>query len=170
MQICLELGRDKSSHFHSIFLLVIVVLPIVSSQVPLGSKLSVVEKNHCFSPNGDFATRFFNRLNEYGIRISSGLIPTNKQPIVWAAPGDLRVGEKSYFELTKTEELVLFYSTRGVTIWDYKTSNSSVDSALLLDNGNLGLLNKHKDILWKSFDNPSDTLPPGQNLSILQVL
>ncbi|KAJ0568961.1 putative protein kinase RLK-Pelle-SD-2b family [Helianthus annuus] len=166
------LGRNRSSsHFRrSVFLL--VVLRVVSSQIPLGSKLSVEEKNHWVSPNGDFAIGFFNRLNEYGIgiRINSRLIPTDKQPIVWAAGGDLRVGDKSYFELTKTGEFVLFDSTRGVTVWASKTANSSVDSALLQDDGNLVLLNTNKDIVWQSFEFPSDTLLPGQNLSSNQVL
>ncbi|KAI7753164.1 hypothetical protein M8C21_032875 [Ambrosia artemisiifolia] len=166
------LGRDRSLHVHSMFLLVIVVLPVVSSQIPLGSKVSVEEKNHWLSPNGDFAIGFFNRLNEYGIgiRISSRLIPTDKQPIVWAAGGDLRVGDKSYFELKKTGELVLFDSTRGVTVWASATTNASVDSAVLQNDGNLVLLSKNKDVVWQSFDTPSDTLLPGQNLSSNQVL
>ncbi|KAK9055489.1 hypothetical protein SSX86_026572 [Deinandra increscens subsp. villosa] len=166
------LGTGKLSCFYSILLRIILLLPMVSSQIPLGSKLSVEEKNHWVSPNGDFAIGFFNRSNEYGIgiRISSGSIPAEKQPVVWVAGGDLRVGDKSYFELTKTGELVLFDSTRGVTVWASKTTNSSVDSAVLQDNGNLVLLKKNKDIVWQSFDTPSDTLLPGQNLSSNQVL
>ncbi|KAK1420733.1 hypothetical protein QVD17_22563 [Tagetes erecta] len=166
------LGRDIISYFYSIFLLVIVLLPVVSSQIPLGSKLSVEEKNHWVSPNGDFAIGFFNHLNAYGIgiRISSALIPYEKQPIVWIAGGDLRVGDKSYFELTKTGELVLFDSTRGVTVWASNTTNASVDSAVLQNDGNLVLLRKNKDIVWQSFNTPSDTLLPGQNLSTNQVL
>ncbi|XP_076921269.1 G-type lectin S-receptor-like serine/threonine-protein kinase SD3-1 [Bidens hawaiensis] len=166
------LGRERLSHFYSIFLLVIVILPVVSSNIPLGSKLSVEEKNHWASPNGDFEIGFFNRMNEYGIgiRISSGLIPADKQPVVWAAGGDLRVGDKSYFELTKTGELVLYDSTRGVTVWASNTTNLSVESAVLQDDGNLILLKNNKDIVWQSFDTPSDTLLPGQNLSLNQVL
>ncbi|KAD3068323.1 hypothetical protein R6Q59_017704 [Mikania micrantha] len=166
------LGRENLSYFRTIFLLVVVLLPIGFSQIPLGSKLSVEEKNHWVSPNGDFAIGFFNHLNEYGIgiRISSGLIPFEKQPIVWVVGGDLRVGEKSYFELTKTGELVLFDSTRGVTVWASKTTNSSVDYAVLQDDGNLVILNKNKDTVWQSFDTPSDTLLPGQNLSSNQLL
>lgn len=166
------LGRDIISYFYSIFLLVVVLLPVVSSQIPLGSKLSVEEKNHWVSPNGDFAIGFFNHLNAYGIgiRISSSLIPYDKQPIVWIAGGDLRVGDKSYFELTKTGELVLFDSTRGVTVWASNTTNASVDSAVLQNDGNLVLLKKNKDIVWQSFNTPSDTLLPGQNLSTNQVL
>ncbi|KAL4571663.1 hypothetical protein LXL04_018426 [Taraxacum kok-saghyz] len=161
------LGRKKSS-----IIFVIVFLPVVFSQIPLGSKLSVEDKNHWASRNGDFAIRFFDRLNEYGIgiRINSGLIPVEKQPVVWVAGGDLRVGDKSYFELTNNGDLVLFDSTRGVVVWASKTSNSSVAEAVLQDDGNLVLLNENKDIVWQSFGTPSDTLVPGQNLSSSQVL
>ncbi|CAH1434922.1 unnamed protein product [Lactuca virosa] len=166
------LGRRKLSLFSSIFLLLVVLLPVVFSEIPLGSRLSVESKNHWASPNGDFAIRFFNRLNEYGIgiRINSGLIPVEKQQVVWVAGGDLRVGDKSYFELTNNGDLVLFDSTRGVVVWASKTTNSSVASAVLQNDGNLVLLNNKKDIVWQSFDTPSDTLLPGQNLSLSQVL
>nr|XP_043618599.1 G-type lectin S-receptor-like serine/threonine-protein kinase SD3-1 [Erigeron canadensis] len=166
------LGKEKSSIFISIFLFVIVLLPVVFSQIQLGSRLSVDAKNHWFSPNGDFAIGFFNRLNEYGIgiRISSGLIPVEKQPIVWVAGGDLRVGDKSYFELTENGELVLFDSSKGVVVWASNTTNISVDSAVLQDDGNFVLLKTNKDVVWQSFGTPFDTLLPGQNLSTNQVL
>ncbi|KAA8517050.1 hypothetical protein F0562_017132 [Nyssa sinensis] len=124
------------------------------------------------SSNGDFAIGFFNRLDQYsvGIRFNSDSIPISKQTVVWVAGADLMVGNKSYFQLTQNGELVLFDSTKGVIAWTSKTRNSSVASAVLLDNGNLALLNKKKDIVWQSFDTPSDTLLPGQNLSVHQML
>lgn len=166
------LGREKSLLVISIFLLLSVLLPAGFSQIPLGSRLSVEAKNHWFSPNGDFAIGFFDHLNEYGIgiHISSGLIPVEKQPIVWVAGADLRVGDKSYFELTKNGELVLFDSMREVVVWASKTTNSTVSSAVLQDDGNFVLLKTNKEIVWQSFDTPSDTLLPGQNLSAFQVL
>ncbi|KAA8518202.1 hypothetical protein F0562_015676 [Nyssa sinensis] len=80
------------------------------------------------------------------------------------------VGNKSYFQLTQNGELVLFDSAKGVIAWTSNTINSSVASAVLCDNGNLVLLNRKKDVVWQSFDNPSDTLLPGQNLSDHQML
>ncbi|KAJ0780143.1 putative protein kinase RLK-Pelle-SD-2b family [Helianthus annuus] len=155
-----------------ICLLVAVLSPVVFAQIPLGSRLSVEANNHWISANGDFTIGFFNSLNEYGlgIRISSGLIPLQKQPVVWIAGGDLRVGNKSYFELTNDGDLVLFDSTRGVIVWASETTNSFVDSAVLQDDGNFVLLKKNKNIVWQSFDTPYDTLLPGQNLSANRVL
>ena len=72
-------GRRKS-----LIIFVIVFLPVVLSQIPLSSKLSVEAKNHWVSPNGDFAIWFFDRLNLYGIgiRINTRLVPVEKQPVV----------------------------------------------------------------------------------------
>ncbi|CAL5399208.1 unnamed protein product [Camellia sinensis] len=144
----------------------------VVSQIPLGSKLSVVENNHWSSSNGNFAIGFFNRSDQYsiGIHFNSNSISIGQQTVVWVAGADLTVGDKSYFQLTQNGELVLFDSTRGFVVWTSKTTNSSVASAVLLDSGNLILLNRKQDIVWQSFDTPTDTILPGQNLSISQSL
>ncbi|THG14911.1 hypothetical protein TEA_023803 [Camellia sinensis var. sinensis] len=147
-------------------------LGAVVSQIPLGSKLSVVENNHWSSSNGNFAIGFFNRSDQYsiGIHFNSNSISIGQQTVVWVAGADLTVGDKSYFQLTQNGELVLFDSTRGFVVWTSKTTNSSVASAVLLDSGNLILLNRKQDIVWQSFDTPTDTILPGQNLSISQSL
>ncbi|PSS01808.1 G-type lectin S-receptor-like serine/threonine-protein kinase [Actinidia chinensis var. chinensis] len=162
------LCEDRILFFSVGFLLFSVVI----SEIPLGSKLSVVENNYWTSSNGDFAIRFFNRSDQYsvGIHFNSNSIPLCKQTVVWVAGADLIVGNNSYFQLTRNGELVLFDSTRGVVAWTSKTSNSSVASAALLDSGSLVLLNIKREIVWQSFDTPTDTLLPGQNLSVNQTL
>ncbi|XP_057506697.1 G-type lectin S-receptor-like serine/threonine-protein kinase SD3-1 [Actinidia eriantha] len=149
-----------------------LLFSVAISEVPLGSKLSVVENNYWTSSNGNFAVGFFNRSDQYsvGIRFNSNSIQLCKQTVVWVAGADLTVGNNSYFRLTQNGELVLFDSTRGVVAWTSKTSNSSVDSAALLDSGSLVLLNNKREIVWQSFDTPTDTLLPSQNLSVTQTL
>ncbi|KAK3013597.1 hypothetical protein RJ639_008415 [Escallonia herrerae] len=169
------LGKNRL-FFHVPFLLCASLgffcFRVVISQIPLGSRLSVEENNYWVSSNGDFAIGFFNRSNQYsvGVRFSSRSIPVSKQKVVWVAGADLTVGDKSYFQLMKSGELVLFDSSWGVIAWDSNTTNSSVASAILRDDGNLVLLKGNKDIVWQSFDNPSDTLLPGQNFSASQML
>ncbi|KAF3442567.1 hypothetical protein FNV43_RR16483 [Rhamnella rubrinervis] len=146
----------------------------VVSQIPLDSKISVVDNNFWVSPNGDFAFGFFNlsdQPNQYsvGIRFNSKSIPSDKQIVVWVVGADVVVGNNSYFYLDRNGELVLFDSLKGV-VWTSKTSQLAVASAALCDNGNLVLLSAKKDIVWQSFSIPSDTLLPGQNLSIHQTL
>ena len=145
---------------------------VVSSEIRLGSKISVEDNNFWVSSNGDFAIGFFSYFNLYkvGIHFNSSSIPIDKQTVVWVAGADLKVGNKSYFQLDESGELFLFDSDTGITAWTSKTSNASVVSALLRDDGNFVLLNKQKITVWQSFDNPSDTLLPGQNFSASHVL
>ncbi|KAH7855274.1 hypothetical protein Vadar_023123 [Vaccinium darrowii] len=142
------------------------------SQIPLGSKLSVVENNQWTSSSGNFAIGFFSRSAQYsvGIHFNSNSIPNSKQTVVWVAGADLTVGNNSYLHLTQNGELVLFDSNGGFISWTSNTTNSSVASAVLLDTGNFVLLNKKREIVWQSFDTPTDTLLPSQNLSVNQTL
>lgn len=167
-----EMFEKEGLSFMLCFFLEFLLFPVVVSQIKLGSRISVSENNYWVSSNGDFAVGFFSRSDKHsvGIRFNSRSIPSSKQIVVWVAGADLTVGDNSYFELTQNGELVLFDSAVGAIAWASKTANLSVTSAVLLDNGNLVLLNGHKDISWQSFDTPSDTLLPGQNLSSFQML
>ncbi|XVF07258.1 hypothetical protein REPUB_Repub06bG0123000 [Reevesia pubescens] len=143
------------------------------SEIPLGSKLSVEENNSWVSSNGDFAIGFYNRPdlpNQFsvGIRFNSKSIPVDKKIVVWVAGGD--VSNNSYFQLQENGELVLFDLLQSQEVWTSKTSQLSVASAFLRDDGNLVLLNEKKDVVWQSFDNPTDTLLPGQRLSPFTTL
>lgn len=141
-------------------------------QIPLGSKLSVIENNRWTSSNGNFAIGFFNHSAQYsvGIHFNSNSIPVSKQTVVWVAGADLTVGNNSYFHLTQDGDLVLFDSDGGFISWTSNTTNSSVASAVLLNTGNFVLLNKKREIVWQSFDTPTDTLLPSQTLSVIQTL
>ncbi|TXG67186.1 hypothetical protein EZV62_008461 [Acer yangbiense] len=44
------------------------------------------------------------------------------------------------------------------------TSCSNATNTTLLDSGNLILLDQHSQVLWQSFDYPTDTLLPGMKL------
>lgn len=168
--------RQGRVTFNTSFLLYIylrlLLYSVIGSGIPLGSKLSVEEGNYWTSSNGDFAIGFFNSSNLYsvGIRFVSSTIPESKQMVVWVAGGDLRVGNRSYLQFTEKGELILYNSAAETVAWTTETGNASVVSAVLRDDGNLVLLNREKDIIWQSFDTPSDTLLPGQNLSVHQTL
>ncbi|XP_047315384.1 G-type lectin S-receptor-like serine/threonine-protein kinase SD3-1 [Impatiens glandulifera] len=143
-----------------------------TSQIPIGSRLSIAENNYWISPNGNFAIGFFNHSDQYsiGIRFNSKSIPNDNQAIVWIAGGNLVVGDQSYFEFRENGEFVLFDSIRGSIAWATSNRNASTKpSANLLDNGNLVILS-NGDMVWQSFNDPSDTLLPGQNLSVSNIL
>ncbi|RWR72669.1 G-type lectin S-receptor-like serine/threonine-protein kinase SD3-1 [Cinnamomum micranthum f. kanehirae] len=150
-------------------------LSVVALQIPLDSKLNVGDNNNWVSSNGNFAFGFYNRSdqpNQYsvGIRFNSNLIPVSEQTVVWVAGADVIVGCDSFLHLTQTGDLVLFDPSEGCPVWTSNTSHFSVAWASLLDNGNFVLLDNGGNVLWESFRTPSDTLLPGQNLSISQSL
>ncbi|KAK4281867.1 hypothetical protein QN277_013313 [Acacia crassicarpa] len=172
----LELGSGRiRSPFLLCFFIGFLLHSAFTSEIPLGSKLSVVDNDSWISANGDFALRFFNisdQPNEFriGICFNSKSIPFSQQTVVWVAGAHATVGSMSYFELTPEGELVLFDSVQGVVVWTSGTANQSVVSATFRDNGNLELINREQHVVWQSFDTPSDTLLPGQSLSLHQNL
>ncbi|XP_020218488.1 G-type lectin S-receptor-like serine/threonine-protein kinase SD3-1 [Cajanus cajan] len=152
-----------------------LIRSVVGAEIPLGSKFSVADNDCWVSSNGDFAIGFFNisdQPNQFsvGIRFNSESILVSQQTVVWVVGGQDTVGYMSYFELTQEGELVLFDSSQEVSVWTSNTGNRSVASAMLLDNGNLVLMDKEQHIIWQSFDTPSDTLLPGQSLFATNML
>ncbi|XVF75819.1 hypothetical protein PTKIN_Ptkin13bG0217300 [Pterospermum kingtungense] len=152
-----------------------LLFAVAASEIPLGSKLSVEENNSWVSSNGDFAIGFYDLPdlpNQFsvGIRFNSKSIPVDKQTVVWVAGGDVTVCNNSYFQLQEDGELVLFDASQGQEVWTSKSSQLSVALASLRDDGNFVLLNEKKDVIWQSFDNPTDTLLPGQRLSASRTL
>ncbi|KAG4915943.1 hypothetical protein JHK87_053500 [Glycine soja] len=84
-----------------------------------------------------------------GIRFNSKSIPYDQQTVVRVAGA---------------HDKVRFIA------WRRGTGNRAVASATLRDNGNLVLIDTEQNIIWQSFDTPSDTLLPGQSLSVYETL
>ncbi|KAK7392884.1 hypothetical protein VNO78_21334 [Psophocarpus tetragonolobus] len=153
----------------------LLIHSVLGAEIPLGSKLSVVDNDFWVSSNDDFAIGFFSipdQPNQFsvGIRFNSQSIPYSQQTVVWIVGGHDTVGNMSYFELTQEGELVLFDSLKKDYVWTSETGNGSVASASLLDSGNLVLMDKDEHIIWQTFDTPSDTLLPEQSLVAKEVL
>lgn len=70
-------------------------------------------------------------------------------------------------ELDTTGNLLLTY--RNSLVWSSNTSNQGVEAAVVSDSGSLILYNGTHDV-WQSFWYPSDTLLPGQPLTISSEL
>lgn len=54
--------------------------------------------------------------------------------------------------------------TNGTTVWESKTSSGKHTTVTLLDTGNLVIKDSSNSTVWQSFDSPTDTLLPWQNL------
>ena len=83
--------------------------------------------------------------------------------IVWVAKCDLPLTSSSP-ALTINNEGNLVIVDGRITYEVNDNALSQNTSAILLDSGNFVLRNEHFDVLWQSFDYPSDTLLPGMKL------
>ncbi|KAK9060858.1 hypothetical protein SSX86_018038 [Deinandra increscens subsp. villosa] len=85
--------------------------------------------------------------------------------LAWSAYLFSPVTKDAILELDTTGNLVLFDG--GSTAWTSNSSGAGIQSAELLENGNLVMYTANQDyIAWQSFSHPSDTLLPGQPLTI----
>ena len=94
-----------------------------------------------------------------------------QKPVVWVANWDNPINDSSGVLSTDAHgNLVLHVNDRSQPIWSTNiTSKSSNNSKLaqLLDSGNLQLvLNKTSEVLWQSFDYPTDTTLPNMKLGL----
>lgn len=96
--------------------------------------------------------------------ISHIVSPTVSFPqVVWSANRDHPVKTNATLQLTSDGDLVLRDADGSVT-WSTKTAGKSVAGLNLTDTGNLVLFNKRKEVVWQSFDHPTDALLLGQKL------
>ncbi|GLJ32676.1 hypothetical protein SUGI_0657450 [Cryptomeria japonica] len=117
------------------------------------------------SKNGTFELGFFspNGTNNWYIGIRYGKVA--EKTIVWVAnrerPAKNRPG---VLKLSKQGSLDLF-DAEGASLWSVNMSNKA-SRAVILDSGNFEVLSggNKSEIIWQSFDYPSDTWLPGMKL------
>ncbi|KAE8649505.1 hypothetical protein Csa_018087 [Cucumis sativus] len=139
------------------------VAQTTNPNITLGQSLTAHSANSFWSSaSGDFA---------FGFRQSGGgdyllAIWFNKiydKTVVWSANRNKLAPEGSTVLLTTTGQLLL-NDPAGNLIWASPT-NQSVSFAALLDNGNFILAANNSEIVWQSFDYPTDTILPSQILN-----
>lgn len=138
--------------------------------VPLGFEISGFDTSkNWVSENGDFAFGFLKREAAdfdgfiVGIRYNLGPDKAANLP-VWSVGGGVGVSMNSTFRLAMDGRLILLENRRGLVVWSSNTSNLGVQTASLLDNGNLVLMGGSDNVVWESFNSPTNTLLPGQSL------
>ncbi|MCD7469245.1 hypothetical protein HAX54_008116 [Datura stramonium] len=83
--------------------------------------------------------------------------------LVWSANRNRPVKTNATLQLGRDGNLVLADSD-GTLVWSTNTAGKSVSGLNLTETGNLVLFDKRKRTIWQSFDHPTDSLFPGQNL------
>ncbi|KAF9612988.1 hypothetical protein IFM89_004792 [Coptis chinensis] len=138
------------------------------ADIPLGSTLTPSNPNtNWTSPNNVFSVTFIpissTNPTSFSAAISFSGIP------VWKAGGDFGIVDSSArFELQLSGNLRLTNGS-GSLVWESRTSNKGISNGTLDGSGNLSLRNESVTI-WSSFDNPTDTILPGQNFTTSKSL
>ncbi|XP_028773981.1 G-type lectin S-receptor-like serine/threonine-protein kinase LECRK3 [Neltuma alba] len=139
-----------------------------SNSIQLGSSIVAGSNKSWTSPSADFAFGFYPLPHgRYLVGIWFDKINPQKT-LVWSANRDDPAQIGSTINLTLSGQLVLLHANGSLVSIYNQTNNAS--SASMLDNGNFVLKNSLSNIIWESFASPTDTILPGQNLVMSQIL
>ncbi|KAF8024230.1 hypothetical protein BT93_F1434 [Corymbia citriodora subsp. variegata] len=122
------------------------------------------------SPSGSFSAGFFpvgNNAYSFAVWFSDPPCTGAACTPVWMANRQAPVnGRRSTFSLLDSGNLVLTDASHAATeVWSSSTSSPSAAQLRLNDTGNLVLTDDSGVVLWQSFDSPTDTLLPLQQLA-----
>jgi hypothetical protein len=156
------------------FLLFLYILQDCAATDTIAPGQALVGSDKLVSSNGKYALGFFqtgskssnNTLNWY-LGIWFNKVPNFTQ--VWVANGDNPLTDHTTSELKISDNgnlIILNQATKSI-VWSTQantTTNHTI--AVLLNSGNLILRNSanSSDVLWQSFDYPTDTFLPGAKL------
>ncbi|KAJ6704725.1 G-TYPE LECTIN S-RECEPTOR-LIKE SERINE/THREONINE-PROTEIN KINASE SD2-5 [Salix purpurea] len=132
--------------------------------VSLGSSLTAASGDLPWtSPSGEFAFGF-QQVSDAGYLLSIWFNKIPERTIVWSANRNNLAQRGSTVQLTAAGQLVL-NDQSGRRIWTTRyLGGSGAAYGAMLDTGNFVLSGQAGDNLWESFDKPTDTLLPTQNL------
>lgn len=137
----------------------------VRDHLERGSSLFVEDdSHHITSLDNTFTCGFYGfQNNAYWFAI--WYTNSKDRTVVWTANGNKPVnGRGSKLTLRRTGAMVLT-DVDGTIVWETNTTSTYISRAVLLNTGNLVLKNQNDDIVWQSFDYPTDTLLPSQTLT-----
>ncbi|KAK4413272.1 G-type lectin S-receptor-like serine/threonine-protein kinase [Sesamum alatum] len=152
--------------FWLLFILLSAV-SVVAADISPGSTLYASNPEQSWnSPNNSFSLSFIQESeNTYFAAIIYNGIP------IWKAGGDPggAVDSSAALRFLPDGDLQLVAGSTGSLVWQSKTSGLGITSASLEDSGTLILKNGSSPV-WTTFDNPTDTILPGQNFTVDHVL
>ncbi|KAG6394759.1 hypothetical protein SASPL_145349 [Salvia splendens] len=140
--------------------------PISVPSIPINftaSYLQFIDNSGAFlaSENSSFQARITNSKPE-SRSLYFVIIHVASHTIVWSANRNRHISQSSQLRLT-AQGLTL-YNDSTHPIWSTPPNPTPVSSMHLLESGNLLLLDSTNNILWQSFDSPTDLLVSGQTL------
>ncbi|KAK3128469.1 hypothetical protein QOZ80_6BG0462130 [Eleusine coracana subsp. coracana] len=116
------------------------------------------------SPNGAFSCGFY-KVATNTFTFSIWFSWSSEKTVTWTANRDAPVnGKGSKITFQKNGGLALI-DCNGIAVWSTNTTKTRADRAILLDSGNLVIMDPKHQPLWRSFDSPTDTLLPWQPMA-----
>lgn len=130
-----------------------------------GLSLSVEKEGQLLvSQEGSFSSGFY-RVGTNVYCYAIWFTNSAEKTVVWMANRDRPVnGKGSRLTLHRNGNLVLT-DADGSIVWSTDTFSDGEVEVQLLETGNLVLINQAKEVIWESFDFPTDTLLPTQPLT-----
>uniref|UniRef100_A0A7N2LZQ8 Receptor-like serine/threonine-protein kinase n=1 Tax=Quercus lobata TaxID=97700 RepID=A0A7N2LZQ8_QUELO len=127
----------------------------INVMIPLGSSLSPSANRSWLSPSGHFAFGFYPQGNGFAIGI--WLVDQPQNTTVWTAfRNNSPVTSKATLDLTRDGKL-LFRREEGEENPVADVSRLAA-SASMLDSGNFVLYDNSSNVIWESFEYPTDTI------------
>ncbi|KAG6775254.1 hypothetical protein POTOM_018696 [Populus tomentosa] len=148
-----------------IFFLLLALSFTASAQrqtnITLGSSLTPITNSSWLSPSGLYAFGFFRQRDGYSIGVFlSGI---SQKTVVWSARRDDAPVPSNATLLFTTDGRVVLTSAQGGET-SILSASQSASLASMSDSGNFVLYNSDREIIWQSFEHPTDTLLPTQQL------
>ncbi|KAB1228039.1 G-type lectin S-receptor-like serine/threonine-protein kinase RLK1 [Morella rubra] len=147
-----------------------ILLPLsavaqTNGNITVGDSLTATDNSSSWvSPSGDFAFGFrpYNGKDLYLLSIWFAKVPD--RTIVWYANGDKPAPRGSKVELTADRGLVLT-DPREEVLWTISGTIPGIAAYGSMSNtGNFVVEDSSFNPLWESFNNPTDTILPGQSM------
>ncbi|KAK6155619.1 hypothetical protein DH2020_009867 [Rehmannia glutinosa] len=142
----------------------------MAGRIDPGLRLLAGQDQAWVSDNGTFAFGFApvnSRNDQFQLGIWFAQLPGDRT-LVWSADINSPVTKDAILEFQTNGDLVL--KDRSTTVWASNTSTFGVETASMSENGNFILYGPNQHIAWQSFSHPSDTLLPGQPLTVSSEL
>ncbi|KAK4784462.1 hypothetical protein SAY86_018830 [Trapa natans] len=160
--------------FHPSLCIIIIIatafhgVSVSATDIPLGSSLKASEQDQKWSsPNSLFSLRFIPAdpaaaSPSFAASITYGSVP------LWSAGYGASVDAGGYLIFLRTGDLRLVNGS-GSAVWGSGTAGRGVSSATIDDSGNF-ILKVGNVSVWSTFENPTNSILPGQNFSVGSLL
>ncbi|XP_038696771.1 G-type lectin S-receptor-like serine/threonine-protein kinase SD2-5 [Tripterygium wilfordii] len=128
-----------------------------------GSQMSFIDRDGLFllSNNSDFAFGFYTT-SDVTLFLLVVVHMGSSQKVIWSANRGSPVTNSDNFVFDKQGNV--FLQKGGSVVWTTNSGGKGVSAMELRDNGNLVLVESDSNVIWQSFDHPTDTLITNQVL------